>query len=153
VSIKDFGKKIKGTGNIYIVKAKVKGLALWKSEWSVDIFIVLVIVLVGIIGFGLGRLSTLEGDRQPLEIKRFICPLASSTPFKAEKVSSSGSIQSHITESAIGMLVASKSGTKYYFPWCSGVSRISEVNKVWYNSYEEAKAAGLTAASNCEGLK
>jgi hypothetical protein len=51
------------------------------------------------------------------------------------------------------MLVASKNGTKYYFPWCSGVSKINEANKVWFDSYESAQKAGLTAAANCPNLK
>lgn len=48
--------------------------------------------------------------------------------------------------------VASKSGTKYYLPTCTGVKRIKEENKVWYPTEEEARAAGLTPASNCPGL-
>ena len=49
--------------------------------------------------------------------------------------------------------VAAKTGTKYYFPWCSGASRISEANKVWFDSYEAAQKTGLTAAANCPNLK
>ena len=48
--------------------------------------------------------------------------------------------------------VASKSGTKYYLPSCSGASRIKEENKVWFASVEEAKARGLEPASGCKGL-
>ena len=48
--------------------------------------------------------------------------------------------------------VASKSGTKYYLPSCSGVKRIKEENKVWFATVDDAKAAGLTPASNCPGL-
>ncbi len=51
-----------------------------------------------------------------------------------------------------GKYVASKSGSKYYLPSCSGVKRIKEENKVWFASIEDAKAAGLTPASNCPGL-
>ncbi len=52
-----------------------------------------------------------------------------------------------------GQLVAAKTGAKYFFPWCSGVARISEANKVWFNSVEEAHKAGYAPASNCKGLK
>lgn len=48
--------------------------------------------------------------------------------------------------------VASKSGTKYYLPTCSGVGRIKEENKVWFATVEDAVAAGYTPASNCPGL-
>ena len=48
--------------------------------------------------------------------------------------------------------VASKSGTKYHLPWCSGARRIKEENKVWFATKEEAEAAGYTPAANCKGL-
>lgn len=50
-------------------------------------------------------------------------------------------------------VVASKNGTRYYFPTCSGASRIKEENKVTFASIALAQAAGYTAASNCEGLR
>jgi hypothetical protein len=52
-----------------------------------------------------------------------------------------------------GKLVASKNGTKYYFPWCAAASKIAEGNKVWFNSEAEARAKGLQPAANCKGLK
>lgn len=48
-----------------------------------------------------------------------------------------------------GSIVASKSGTKYYFTWCSGVSRIKEENKVYFESEEEARGRGLTLSKTC----
>lgn len=48
--------------------------------------------------------------------------------------------------------VASKSGTKYYLPTCSGVGRIKEENKVWYATKADAEAAGLTPAAACPGI-
>jgi hypothetical protein len=56
-------------------------------------------------------------------------------------------------EGAKGMLVASKSGTKYHFPSCPGATQIAEKNKIWFNSYAEAQKAGYTAAANCKGLE
>lgn len=51
-----------------------------------------------------------------------------------------------------GAYVASKNGTRYYLPWCSGVKRIKEENKVWFNTREEAVARGLLPAANCPGI-
>lgn len=51
-----------------------------------------------------------------------------------------------------GEVVASKSGTKYYFPWCGTVKRIKEENKVWFASREAAEAAGYEPAANCKGM-
>jgi hypothetical protein len=49
-------------------------------------------------------------------------------------------------------LVASKSGTKVYYVWCSGVSRIKPENKVYFDTVEEALNKGYKPASNCPGL-
>lgn len=48
-----------------------------------------------------------------------------------------------------GQVVASKNGTKYYPPDCSGASRISDANKVWFASASAAEEAGYSAAANC----
>lgn len=52
-----------------------------------------------------------------------------------------------------GQYVASKNGTKYYLPSCSGAKRIKEENKVYFSSKEEAEAQGLEPAKNCKGLE
>jgi len=51
-----------------------------------------------------------------------------------------------------GQVVASKSGSKYHLPWCSGAQAIKEENKVWFASREAAEAAGYEPAANCKGL-
>lgn len=51
-----------------------------------------------------------------------------------------------------GQYVASKTGTKYYLPWCGSANRIKEENKVWFSSKAEAEAAGYEPAKNCKGL-
>jgi len=57
------------------------------------------------------------------------------------------------TESAsTGTFVASKNGTKYYLPTCAGALKISEENKVWFKTAEEANGKGYTKAANCKGL-
>ena len=52
-----------------------------------------------------------------------------------------------------GTVVASKNGTKYYWPWCSGANRIKASNQVSFISIAAARAAGYTPASNCKGLQ
>lgn len=49
-----------------------------------------------------------------------------------------------------GEIVASKNGTKYYLPSCSGADRISEANKIRFSSVAAATAAGYTPAASCE---
>jgi hypothetical protein len=45
-------------------------------------------------------------------------------------------------------IVASKSGTKYYFTWCVS-SRIKEENKIYFTTEEEAQERGLTLSKLC----
>lgn len=60
--------------------------------------------------------------------------------------SSSGESKSSDTPTS-GRIVASKSGTKYYFESCSEVNRIKKENLVYFSSEAEAKANGYEASS------
>jgi hypothetical protein len=51
-----------------------------------------------------------------------------------------------------GKYVASRSGSFYYLPTCSGAKRIKDKNKVWFVSHEDAEARGLKPSTNCPGL-
>ncbi|TSC68147.1 MAG: hypothetical protein G01um101466_540 [Parcubacteria group bacterium Gr01-1014_66] len=51
-----------------------------------------------------------------------------------------------------GLVAASRNGKRYYYPWCAGLNRVKEANKIWFDSEKAAEAAGLTIASGCEGL-
>lgn len=53
---------------------------------------------------------------------------------------------------AAGAYVASKTGTKYYLPWCGTAGRIKEENKIWFATKAEAETAGYAPAANCKGL-
>lgn len=95
-----------------------------------DVLIFGVLIGASLLSFGLGYLAgvdakgsaTVEIERAPIDISR------------DEQV------------------VASRSGTKYYFPWCAGADRITEANKVWFASAGEASLAGYAPAANCSGL-
>jgi hypothetical protein len=51
-----------------------------------------------------------------------------------------------------GGVVASKNGTTFYYPWCSGRNRIKLENERWFSNPEEASKYGLKPAKNCLGL-
>lgn len=102
-----------------------------------------VVVLVGIAAFGLGRLSATDNSPKPV-----------ATPASASAIQS---MQTSATDEAAvtpasGPYVASKSGSKYYLTTCSAASRISDANKVYFQSAAAAQAAGYSAAANCPGL-
>jgi len=101
-----------------------------------DLFVALIIILVGTASFGLGKLSALEKDPGPVVVTE---SAASALPFAANLPA----------QNQTGTVFASKSGTKYYYPWCTGGNRITAANRVWFDTATSAKSAGLTLAANC----
>lgn len=57
-----------------------------------------------------------------------------------------------IEEKPAGNLVASKTGTRVYFIWCSGANRIKPENKRYFGSLDEALKKGYKPAQNCPGM-
>lgn len=83
-----------------------------------------------------GLVTGIERGRQPiLVIPTYVPELAVEAPSKA----------------SVGV-VASKSGTTFYYPWCSGRNRIKAENERWFSGPAEALKYGLKPAKNCLGL-
>ncbi len=127
-----------------------------------DIFTVLVIILVAFASFGLGRISKIEENRTPVKIQEVQQTGQSATAIHAQNSEKKGlpaevSAQTGLNEPFLQqnykMYVASKNGSKYHFPWCSGAKRIKEANKIWFATIDEARKAGYTPAGNCKGLE
>ena len=104
------------------------------EDWAQESFFVFIVLFVGISAFGLGVLSNDEETRPAVRLLEREMNVATPIPIG-------------------GMVVASRKGSKYHFPWCSGARTMSEGNKMWFNSIEEAKSAGFMPAGNCKGLK
>jgi hypothetical protein len=147
-SIKDFLHKIK----LYLSNIKDKFYSQERGlKIKGDLYIVTIIILVGTASFGLGKISTYEKNKIPVQVlKTQEAMYASVLDSQIVKNTELSNIQ---TTQNNGEVVASKSGTRYYYPWCTGVNRIKEENKVWFKTIKEARLAGLTPASNCTGLK
>ncbi len=91
------------------------------------------VVLVGVASFGLGRVS--RGER-------------------ADAVTIQNVSQEPAEPRVLGgLVVASKSGDKYHFPWCAGANSIKAANRLWFKDEAAARKAGYTPAGNCKGLK
>lgn len=131
-SVRDFIQKIKS----------------WKRLLNTrdDIFIALIIVLVGVGSFGLGRLSVAEKTRPKVVIENV------GSYLNKDQQRVVGSLSGAVILSDKNY-VASIKGSRYHAPWCGGAQRIKEENKIWFNSVEEAREAGYTPAKNCKGLK
>jgi hypothetical protein len=117
-----------------------------------DIFISAIIILVAFASFGLGRLSKIEQDKMPVRIEGLTASVKKSD--KKQSIVPKEKFQDkNIPFSPGGVLIGSKNGSKYHFPWCSGAKRIKEENKIVFTNIEEAKKAGYAPASNCKGLR
>jgi len=113
-----------------------------------DALIIAVLVLVSTGSFGLGVVAGREGTGSLSEIlierpQEQEAAAARSTPEPKENEPAPASG---------GKYVGSKTGTKYYLPWCGTAKRIKEENKVWFATKEEAAAAGYEPGKNCKGL-
>ncbi len=144
LSISAFVKKIKG---LVTLRPTLRPL-------SDDLFLGLIIVLVALGSFGLGRLSKIEGSKTPIQIEN--APDITEETFVSGATAKSNSTQvatpPMLTEIKSEQLVGSKNGTKYHYAWCSGAQRIAEANRIYFTSKTDAEARGYTPAANCKGL-
>jgi len=130
------------------LKEKIKRFLMVLGES--DVFTPILIILVTFLAFGLGRLSVLESEKPEIRLESIPSPTEALIVTKGVPP---GTIAgAAVLANKTNQYVASKNGTKYYFSWCTGVSRIKEENKVWFSSAEEAKKAGYQPSSTCKGL-
>lgn len=116
------------------------------------VIVPLIILVVAVASFALGRMSAMESvaHYQPIQAGTAV----ESTVAREMRVEGvpTTSVQGVGTEPVPGGYVASKNGTKYHLPWCSGAKRIKEENKIWFSTKEEAEKAGYEPAGNCKGI-
>ena len=143
-TIQDLIEKIKGTARRF--RFYPRSL----PSLSHDVFLGAIILLVAFGSFGLGRLSRIEGARTPIRIENAPKVTAETFTQKATIADTANTVP--LVESNGSQLVGSKNGKKYYYVWCSGVSRIAEENRVYFASKEDAEARGYTPSSTCKGL-
>ena len=120
----------------------------WISEKRSDLFVAAVIFLVGMGGFGLGRLSVLWQNKAPVEVagSDIARPFGSTTPAEQAILPQQKAI------STTGRFVGSRGGSAYHYPWCPGALKIKEENKIWFQTKQEAVAKGYKPAGNCPGM-
>ncbi|MBI4086620.1 hypothetical protein HY416_01410 [Candidatus Kaiserbacteria bacterium] len=134
------------------------------------LFPALLLVTVGLVSFGLGRLSVETGpaDRGGSLLSATAAAEDGTSVATGRSGPAGGVGEADTRESDIRTVgsadetssspasekryVGSKNGSKYHLPWCSGAARIAEENKIWFSSKEEAEAAGYTPAANCKGI-
>ena len=125
-------------------------IKLFVQDHIEEVGVSIIIVLVGISSFLLGKYSVINSTVSGDGITFKNGALATTTPkTSGEEVPISKVGE---TDGTTGQVVASKNGTRYYLPWCSAAERILAKNKVFFASAFEAEKAGFTKAANCKGL-
>ena len=109
------------------------------------LFLTLVIILVALLSFGLGRLS-IVGKGEPVKIEYDASISNSASAVKALPSVANSQLKIENSES----VVASKNGSKYHYLHCPGAKQIREANKITFATPSAAEAAGYTLASNCQ---
>lgn len=105
------------------------------------IFFSILLVLIGVLSFGLGRYSVLnKGHNVSIQQAAGITLLQATSSLQ-------------ISSSDDQIVVASKSGKKYHLPDCPGAAQIKDINKISFSSILLAEAAGYAPAANCPGLQ
>lgn len=145
---------------------KIKVSAPYWLDIRKDLFITGLILLTAVGSFMLGRLSFLaEKGKNELKITRTESLPAVALSDQGDSgrgISGVGGIRAGrsisssskevLPRSGVGMYVGSRSGTTYYLPWCGGVKRIHEENKIWFKDKADAISKGYKPASTCKGI-
>lgn len=122
--------------------------AWWRTvrRHEKEVNIALLVVLAGLLAYGIGALAVIETKRGPV---RIIGVEGTPEAGREKKFNPAGGSS---VPSGQGALVGSRHGSIYHLPWCSGAQRIKPENEVWFESAVAAREAGYRAAKNCPGL-
>jgi hypothetical protein len=102
-------------------------------------FIVILLLLVGVSSFALGRLSVTQ------------IPVPDTMVASLQQLPNLA-LENDINPVSDFPVVVSRSGTKYHLLNCPGAQQIKSENKIEFPSAEAAEAAGYGPAANCPGL-
>lgn len=118
-----------------------------------DVLVLVVVVLAAVAGFGTGLLAGREGAQTKDQLWIENLPMEERQPApQAKAPAQAAAAVTAIPAATTGTYVAAKTGSVYYLPTCSGVKRIKEENKVWFQTKADAEAKGYQPAKSCPGL-
>lgn len=146
MSIDDLNEKINPShnhGNLGGVRITQRIKQYIDSDNGRDVLVIIIIILVGVGAFELGRLSNTDGS-SGLKIEY-------SNDEKANAIKSVENINYLNLEKQVKIknFFASKKGSKYYSLSCSGGKTIKEENRVYFDTREEAEGAGYELSNSC----
>ncbi|MDP2788468.1 MAG: hypothetical protein Q8O46_00240 [bacterium] len=120
-----------------------------QNDEGKDILVVIILILVGLSSFGLGRLSSRD---QSLGVKieypaKEAGEVQESTP--KNTLNAKNRPKEVIVREILKTFFASTRGNKYYSLGCSGGKTIKQENRIYFTTKEEAEGAGYELSSTC----
>src|SRR5690606_33499712 len=106
-------------------------------------YIGIIVVLVALLAFFLGRWSVVVERREPVRViqntgLQITNNNSQNTDNAGQTAAAAQGAAAQTNNSNSEQVVGSKNSTKYHYPWCSGAKRISAQNLVTFSSIEEA---------------
>ncbi len=168
MSIHDNKEKInpvrnRGSLRALAVSNRVKQFT--KGDGGKNILTILIVILVGLGSFGLGRLSK-DAQNAGISIKypdqeanvissiepssKAITEASALTPQPQIKAPITKIVTKGSTSSAGKVFFASSKGTKYYSIGCSGGKTLKPENKIYFTTEAQAISAGYEKSSSCK---
>jgi len=120
-----------------------------ESEKGKDILVVLIVILVGLGSFELGRLSkSANSSSSGVKIEYPNQPQNQLLDQEANVLSTIESTQA--SQNNEKGFFASNRGSKYYPVGCDAGKSLKQENRIYFNTREEAVAAGYELSSSCK---
>lgn len=125
-----------------------------ENDTGKDIMVVIIVILVGLGSFELGRLSK-ENDTGGIKISsiqekgNYTLEYANQGANAVSSVKSANTTNSIIKDNSGKNFFASNRGSKYYSLGCSAGKTIKQENRIYFTTGEEAERAGYTLSSSC----
>ena len=124
-----------------------------ETEQGKGILSILVIILVAVGSFGLGRLSK-DQVGPGIAVQEYnlanVISAVENTTTNNTKQNIIKPTETTKSISAGKSFFASSRGSKYYSIGCSGGKTLKEENKVWFSTKQEAENAGYELSSTCK---
>lgn len=121
-----------------------------ESEKGKDILIIIIVILVGLASFELGRLSKQDiNNGLKIEYQGQEANAMGSLESNMPNLAQNTDFQGNIGSSNKGAYFASKKGKKYYSITCSAGKTIKQENRIYFSSGTEAINAGYELSSAC----
>jgi len=112
------------------------------KEHESDILLTIGIVLVALISFGVGRLTSPQINKEPIVIQESTAAIEQSLSEDLKEINKETAGQ--------GRFVGSIKSNKYHWPDCPWAKKIAPANQIWFTSEKEAQAAGYIPCSGFE---